>query len=202
MREKRKCWFKRSLPTGVHQLCICLRSHLSVFFFPQMWHCVFVAWIQLSGWCVKSLTASLRACAHGETAASTQRREEDRDVGQAGFTAGVHVSSAVSKWEGWDNTGQLLSHLMSTHFSHQLSIYRLILHSFPSMHAYLKGCMWLPKQSHNKLNCQPSFNLTCEEHSVLPKQIRSRTPATFRWTSTAWVMKTCAQMRVASHQTH
>lgn len=43
----------------------------------------------------------ITACVHGETAVSTRRREEDRDVGQAWFTVGpVRVSSAVSGRDG------------------------------------------------------------------------------------------------------
>lgn len=43
----------------------------------------------------------IMASAHGETAASRQRREEDEDMRQAGFTVRpVHVNSAVGVREG------------------------------------------------------------------------------------------------------
>lgn len=95
--ERRKCSFNRSLPTGVYQRRVCLRSHLSVFFFfSYRRDTVCVCCMNTAQRLVCEVTDSfITAGAHRETAASTQRRErgEDRDVGQAGFTVGpVRVS--------------------------------------------------------------------------------------------------------------
>lgn len=88
--EKRKCSFIHSLPTGIYQ---CLRSHLSVFFSPpDVILCVFVAWIQLSGWRVKSLTASLRLARTGR-----QRRPREGE----------------RRTETWDRPGLLLGRSVS-----------------------------------------------------------------------------------------
>lgn len=74
---------------------------VSVFFSPRR-DTVCVCCMNTAQRLVCEVTDSfITASAHGETAASTRRREEDRDVGQAGFTVGpVHVSLAVSGREG------------------------------------------------------------------------------------------------------
>lgn len=121
----------------ISALCVFAFTPVSVFFFffPRR-DTVCVCCMNTAQRLVCEVTDSfITVCAHRETAASTRRREEDRDVGQAGFTVGpVHVSSAVSGREGWENRGQLLSLLMSTHFFHQLSIYRPVLHSCTPSH--------------------------------------------------------------------
>lgn len=61
--EKRKCSFIHSLPTSVYTwVCACLHSCQCVFRHTVCMYVsgsVFAVWIQLTGWCVKSLTASL-----------------------------------------------------------------------------------------------------------------------------------------------
>lgn len=84
--------------------CVCLRSHLSVFFFffPPRRDTVCVCCMNAAQRLACEVADSfITACAHRETAASTRRREEDGDAGQAGFTVGpVRVSAAVSGREG------------------------------------------------------------------------------------------------------
>lgn len=103
---------------------------------PAVTLCVFVVWMQLSGWRVKSLTASLRLARTGRQRRSREgeRRTETRD--RPGLLSGRSVSVQPSAGRrGEKMGGQLLSPLMSTHFFHQLSIYRPVLHSVPSIHA-------------------------------------------------------------------
>lgn len=110
--------------------------------------------MQLSAWCVKSVTASLRLT-HGEgvVVVGGRRRlhpgEGERTVvirDRQGLLSGRSMSVEPSAGEGdrgrvrkWG--GQLLSPLMSTHFFHQLSIYRPQPppQSHPSIHTHLKG---------------------------------------------------------------
>lgn len=164
--EKRKCSFIHSLPTGIYQLRVCLRSHLSAGPppHPQTWHCVFVVWMQLSGWRVKSLTASLRLARTGRQRRSREgeRRTETRD--RPGLLSGRSVSVQPSAGRrGEKMGGQLLSPLMSTHFFHQLSIYRPVLHSCtpsrPSTHGRHGGwsllCRGSPIKSIHSQTFQP-----------------------------------------------
>lgn len=142
----------------ISAVCVCVHTCQCFFFFSaDVTLCVFVVWIQLSGWCVKSLTASLRLVRTGRQRHPRKgERGEDRDVGQAGFTVGpVRVSWAVSRRERWENRGQLLSLLMSTHFFHQLSIYRPVLHFVPSIHRHTRTHT---PERHKRLQVIPQRN--------------------------------------------
>lgn len=192
MRERENVHSTTASPQAyISSACVCVHTcQCFFFFFSPRRDTVCVCCMNTAQRLVCEVTDSfITACTHGETAASTWRRE-DGDVGQARFTVGpVHVNSAVSRREGWENRGQLLSLLMSTHFFHQLSIYRPVLHSIPSIHTYLKGTEAAgdsqKKLTINSINCQPSFN---------PKQITSPTLATLI-TSVACVIKTCDQIK-------
>lgn len=88
----------------ISALCVFAFTPVSVFFSSRR-DTVCVCCMNTAQRLVCEVTDSfITACSHRETAASTRRREEDRDVGQAGFTVGpVHVSSAVSRREGREN---------------------------------------------------------------------------------------------------
>lgn len=108
-----------------------------VFFPPDVTVCVFVVWMQLSGWRVKSLTASLRLARTGRQRRSREGERRTETWNRPGLLSGRSVSVQASAGRrGEKMGGQLLSPLMSTHFFHQLSIYRPILHPVPSNHAH------------------------------------------------------------------
>lgn len=127
-------------------------SHQPVFTCVRNCQCVFrhdtTVWVCCMGtaqWLLCEVTDSfIMACAHRETAPSRGRREEDRDTGQARFNAGL----AAHQSSGWWGRrcccgGQLLSHLMSLCFSHQLSIYRAVRHFCTHTFLYHTHCLKL-----------------------------------------------------------
>lgn len=117
-------------------ICVCLCSQLSVCF--QKWDCVcvseFVVWIQLSGWLVKSLTASLWLVRTGRQhhPGKGEKRTETQDW--PGLLLGRPTSIQWLVEGGARKGGQLLSPLMSLCFFHQLSIYRAVQHSCAPSH--------------------------------------------------------------------
>lgn len=87
---------------------VCLYSQLSVCF--QTYHCVYVrVWVcvcymNTALWLVCEVTDSfIMAFAHRETAPSRGRREEDRDMGQAGLLSGQPTSvQRLVEEKGWE----------------------------------------------------------------------------------------------------
>lgn len=147
MRGKENVHSSTAIPTGLGYTCVCACVHSCQCVFRYCVYvciCVCVCHVNTAQWLVREVTDSfIMACAHRETAPSRGRREEDRDMGRARFTAGPsHVSLEVGggKWGGSRSLGgKLLSSLMSLCFFHQLSIYRAVQHSchaplIPSTH--------------------------------------------------------------------
>lgn len=126
-------------PPHRHISVLCLRSHLSVGVFSpsQPWHCVCLLYECSSAvgvWSRWQLHYGLRAQGDSGVPEKERRRTETRD--RPGLLSDRSVSVQPSAGRRGEKTGgQLLSPLMSTHFFHQLSIYRPVLHSVPSSHA-------------------------------------------------------------------
>lgn len=89
-------------------------------------------------WLVCEVTDSfIMACAYRETAPSRERREEDRDAGQARFTVGpTHVNSAAGGRRGEKRGTAAVSFnepsLLSSAFN--LQGCPALLHPIPSIH--------------------------------------------------------------------
>lgn len=126
-------------PPHRHISVLCLRSHLSVGVFssPQPWHCVCLLYECSSAvgvWSRWQLHYGLRA--QGDSGAPEKERGgRRRGTGRVYCRAGPCQFSRQREGGVRRRGGQLLSPLMSTHFFHQLSIYRPVLHSVPSIHA-------------------------------------------------------------------
>lgn len=141
--EKRKCSFIHSLPTGIYQLRVCLRSHLSVgFFSPPRRDTVCVCCMNAARRLACEVADSfITACAHRETAAFTRREEERRTEtrDRPGLLSGRSVSVQPSPGRRCEKMGGTAAvsfnehSLLSSAFN--LQARPALLHPVPSIHA-------------------------------------------------------------------
>lgn len=149
----------------ISSVCVCVHTCQCFFFLPDVTLCVFVVWIQLSGWCVKSLTASLRLARTGRQRHPREGERRTETWDRPGLLLGRSMSAQPSAGGRGEKMGTAAvsfneHSLLSSAFN--LQARPALLRSIPSIHIYLKGTEAAgdsqKKFTINWINCQPSFN--------------------------------------------